>query len=178
MGTSSNVLIGPGLLYVAPIGTAEPASATATLNAAFREVGYTDAGTTFRYELTNEPIEVAEEFDPVAYATTGRAASVAFAMAESTRANLALALNSGADAAATGTYEPPEPGDEVRVMILLQTEEGARWLFRRCLQADTVEIARQKAPQKALIPVTFRLEKPTGAAPFKVWPSLATAGVV
>lgn len=178
MGTPGNVLIGPGLLYVAPIGTTEPASATATLDAAFRAVGYTDAGTTFRYEITNEAIEVAEEFDPIAYATTGRAASVAFQMAENTRQNLALALNSGANAATSGSYEPPDPGTEVRVMVLLQTEEGARWLFRRCLQADTIEMQRQKAPAKALIPVTFRLEKPTGAKPFIVFPSLTTAGVI
>lgn len=178
MGTPGNVLLGPGLLYVAPIGTAEPASATATLNAAFREVGYTEDGTVVSYTINTEDILVAEEFDPVLIATTGRVGSVAFKMAENTRQNLALALNSGADAATTGTIEPPDPGDEVRVMVLLQTEEGARWLFRRCLQSGNIEMPRNKAPAKALLPVTFRLEKPTSAKPFIVWPSLATAGVV
>jgi hypothetical protein len=178
MGTPGNVLIGPGDLYVAPIGTAEPASATAILNAAFRLVGYTEDGTTFNYEITTEDILVAEEFDPVMIATTGRTGSVAFQMAEATRQNLALALNAGADAATSGTLEPPDPGSEVRVMILLQTEEGARWLFRRCLQSGSIEIQRDKAPAKALLPVTFKLEKPSGAKPFIVWPSLSTAGVV
>lgn len=178
MGTPGNVLIGPGDLYVAPIGTAEPASATATLNAAFRLVGYTEEGTSFSYEITTEDINVAEEFDPVRIETTARAGMVSFQMAEATRQNLALAVNSGADAATSGTLEPPDPGTEVRVMILLQTEEGARWLWRRCLQAGSIEIQRNKAPQKALLPVEFKLEKPTGAKPFIVWPSLSTAGVV
>lgn len=178
MGTPGNVLIGPGTLYVAPIGTAEPASATATLDAAFREVGYTEDGTTFNYEITTEDVNVAEEYDPVMIATTGRSGSVAFQMAEATRRNLALAVNSGAAGATSGSLEPPDPGSEVRVMILLQTAEGARWLFRRCLQSGSIGIQRNKAPQKALLPVTFKLEKPTGAKPFIVWPSLTTAGVV
>lgn len=178
MGTSSNVLLGPGLLYVAPIGTAEPASATATRDAAYRAVGYTESGTTVRFEITTEDIPVAEEFDPVAIETTGRATSVAFSMAEATRQNLALALNVGANAANTGTLEPPDPGTELRIMLMLETDEGARWLFRRCLQSGTIEMQRNKAPQKALLPVTFKLEKPTGAKPFIVWPSLATAGLI
>lgn len=178
MGTPSNVLTGPGDLYVAPIGTAEPASATATLNAAFRNVGYTDGGINFSYALTAENITVDQELDPVRVKTTGRVATVQANLAEVNRMNLALALNAGADAAATGTIEPPDPGSEVRVMVLFETEEGARWLFRRCLQTGTINMSSQKGAQKRLIPVTFSLEKPDGADPFIVWPSLSTSGVV
>lgn len=178
MAEPTHVLAGPGDVYVAPIGTTEPASATAVLDAAWRNVGYTDGGVQFGYELTNEAIEVDQEFDPIKYMTTGRRSSIGFNMAEINRKNLALALNAGADAADTGSIEPPDPGSEVRVMVLHQTEEGARWLFRQCLQANAVNISSQKAPQKRVIPVVFRLEKPTGAAPFRVWPSLTTAGVV
>lgn len=178
MGTASNVLTGPGDVYVAPIGTAEPASATATLDAAFRNVGYTDGGINFSYALSSENIAVDQELDPVRVKTTGRVASVQFNMAEINRQNLALALNAGADAANTGTFEPPAPGDEVRVMVLFETEEGARWLFRRCLQTGSITMSSQKGAQKRLIPVTFSLEKPDSDDPFQVWPSLSTAGVV
>ncbi|HVM07194.1 MAG TPA: hypothetical protein VM345_01925 [Acidimicrobiales bacterium] len=171
MANSEAVEIGPGLLYVAPYGTPEPDDADDTLDAAFRAVGYTEDGSTFEYEITNEAIEVAEEFDPVKYATTGRRASITFQMAEITRQNLALAMNAGADAAETGDLEPPEPGEEERITIVWDSadaDEPERWVLRKCLQAGTVSIRRQKSPNKTLIPVTFRLEKPTGQAPFVI----------
>lgn len=172
MGTPTNLSVGPGLLYVAPIGTTEPASASATLASAWREVGYTEEGTTFTEDRTNEGLEVAEEFYPVRYATTSITNSLAFAMAEATRRNLALALNSGAAAANDATsYEPPAPGAEVRVMIVLDTQDGARWIFRQCFNGGTVELQRQKAPNKTLIATEFRLEKPTGLQPWKVFPN-------
>jgi hypothetical protein len=169
MANSDAVEIGPGLLYVAPIGTPEPADAEEALDEDFRAVGYTEDGSTFEYEITNEPIDVAEEFDPIKYATTGRRASITFQMAEITRQNLALAMNAGANAAETGDLEPPEPGEEVRVMIVWDSNDAAepeRWVLRKCLQASTISVRRQKSPNKTLIPVTFRLEKPTGEAPF------------
>lgn len=178
MGDSANVSMGPGTIYVAPLATAEPASATAALDAAWREVGYTEEGSTFTFETTVEDVEVAEEFYPVAVKTTKVSAGVKFQMAEATRRNLALALNVGADADATGTLEPVTPGSEVRVMILVRKENGAQWLFRRAFQGGTVEIRNAKAPDKTLVPVDFRLEKPSGAQPWKVYPSLVTAGLI
>lgn len=173
MGTSSNVILGPGLLYVAPVGTTEPTNASTVLPSAnWREVGYTEDGTTFTYEITNEPIEVEEEFDPIFYRTTGRSGTVAFQMAEVTRQNLALAVNVGAAAPNNAaSLEPPSPNSEVRVMIALNTDDGARWIWRQCLQASSIEIARKKAPDKALLPVEFRLEKPTGLQPWIVFPN-------
>lgn len=178
MGDSANVTMGPGTIYVAPLATAEPASATAVLDAAWREVGYTEEGSTFTFETTAEDVFVAEEFYPVAVKTTKVAAGVKFQMAEATRENLALAVNAGADAAATGALEPPTPGNETRIMILVEKENGARWLFRRAFQAGNIDLRNAKAPDKTLIPVEFRLEKPSGAEPWKVYPSLVTAGLV
>lgn len=168
---SAQVLAGPGLLYVAPVGTAEPTSASAALDAAFREVGYTTEGTTVTYEITSEAIEVAEEFDPIRYQTTGRNGTVSFAMAQSSISNLALALNQGAAVADNpgSGIEPPEPGAEVRVMMVLQTETGARWIFRQLFNASSIEIAKKKSPNLSTIPVEFKMEKPTNKTPFKVF---------
>lgn len=174
-GDPDDVLLGPGILYAAPIGTTEPTSASATLATAWREIGYTEEGTAFTYSITSEGINVAEEFDPVKYATTARAMSVGFQMAQAVRQNLALALNAGASALNDGTsLVPPDPGAEVRVMLLWQSDDEyavRRWIFRRAMQGGSVEIARRKAPQKTLFPVTFNIEKPEGAAPFKVFPN-------
>lgn len=171
-GNVDEVLIGAGTLYVAPIGTADPTSASAALPSAWREIGWTEEGSTFEYEISNEGIEVAEEFDVVKYATTSRAASVSFQMAQASRQNLALALNAGANAANDGTsFEPPAVGSEVRVKLALDTDEGARWVFRRAFQGTSISMQRRKAPNKALIAVSFRLEKPTGEEPFIIFPT-------
>lgn len=176
-GVVSEVQLGPGTLYCAPVGTTEPASASATLASAFREIGYTESGSEFQYEIKTADIDVAEEFDPVRIATTGRAASISFEMAQVSRQNLALALNIGANAANdASSLEPVSPGSEVRVMLVWQGDNGSRWIFRQCFQSSPIAIKRDKAPQKALIPVTFRLEKPSGSQPFKVFP--AAAGLV
>jgi hypothetical protein len=173
VGNVDEVLLGPGALYVATVATSDPASASAALSTAdWREIGWTESGTTFEYELSADPIEVAEEFDPVKYATTARRAAVTFQMAQTSRQNLALALNAGAsDGNTAAWFEPPEPGTEVRVKIVLDTEEGARWVFRRCFQSSPLSMQRAKSPQKSLIPVTFRLEKPTGESPLRVFPT-------
>jgi len=179
-GTTSNVQLGPGRLYVAPLGTSEPASATAALPSAWRVVGYTDAGSTFTANITNSPVEVAEEIDPILYFATRRENSLAFEMAETVRRNLALALGdmTGAFAANDGTaFEPPDPSSVTACMIVKDSAESPtdplneRWLFRQCKPGGQVQIQSQKAPQKRLIAVTFNIEKPSGSAPFKVFPS-------
>jgi hypothetical protein len=191
MGTPANVQIGPGTLYVAAIGTAEPLSSSAALpSATWFEVGYTEDGSRFSYEITSEMIEVEEELDPIRYETTGRQASVTFEMAETTRRNFALALNAGAGAPNTAQgLGPPALGQESRVQLVWTNDQTAdadkaRITFRRCLQAGTLEIGRQKAPDKSLFAAEFRLEKPptaivtvppgsNGTEPFWVMPNAA-----
>lgn len=175
MGNPRNVTLGAGTIFAAPLGTAEPVDLATAWAAAWGEIGYTEEGNTFSYELSNERIEVAEELDAVKIATTGRNIKVAFSHAELTLENLARALNGGAivaDAAAGGpnfsTYTPPELGAETRIMLGWESEDGEeRWVFRQCFQTGNVEVARKKAPNKALIPVEFTLEKPAGVPPFK-----------
>jgi hypothetical protein len=173
----NQIVVGAGLLYCAPIATTEPTSATATLDPAFREVGYTDKGPTFKNTLSNSAIEVAEEFYPVKYATTKVEASLAFDMSQATVENLALAINLGANYAnGSASLEPPVPGQEVRVMLLHKTEQGAVWIFRQCINTSDVQMQSQKSPNVKLIPVTFNMEKPAGVQPWKVLP--AAGGII
>lgn len=172
MADSNAIAIGAGTLYVAAIATADPTNATAALPSTWRQVGYTEEGNSFKYGIETEDIEVAEELDPVRIDTTKRAGSVSFSMAEMTRANLVLALNGGAAATNdTSGVEPPAIGAELRVKLALDTIGGSRWIFRRCVQGGEIEISRRKSPDKALIPVEFKLEKPTGQQPFIVFPA-------
>lgn len=175
---SGQVLLGPGLLYVAAIGSTEPTAASAVSGTSgWTEVGYTEDGNSFDYTLTTADIFVEEEFDPVKVVTTARSASITVALAQITRRNLALVLNQGAAAANDGTaIAPPAPNAETRIMMALVTEEGAMWLIYRAVATGSVKVDRKKAPNKATFPVTFKAEKVAGKALFNVVPT--TNGLV
>jgi hypothetical protein len=188
VGSASEVQLGPGSFWVAPIGTQEPVSASASLDAAFREVGWTEEGSEFTYELKAEDVFVAEVLDPIKVMSVSRAMSVSLQLAQSSRRNLALALNAGAAAANTAQgFAPPTVGAEVRVMGVWYGDSGAMWVFRRLFQGAAITMKHAKAPAKTLLPVTFRLEIPvaasasvppgsTGLEPFWVHPT--SAGLV
>jgi hypothetical protein len=183
-GTSSNVQLGPGRIYFAPVGTSEPSNASTALPSAWSVLGYTDSGTKFTSTLTATAVEVAEELDPIFYVNTKRENKLEIHAAESMRRNLVMALSGGVVTLNDGTFfEPPNPGTEVAIMMVWDSNEdptvaggfpsggNRRWLFRQCRASGAIEIDRQKAPQKALLPILMNLEKPSGLAPFKVFPN-------
>lgn len=168
-GDPTNVRVGPGTLYIAPVGSTEPTDLATAWDAAWVELGYTEDGSQFSFENTFEDVPVAEEYDPVAILQTARNISVSFAAAELTADNLSTALNGGTVTAGvdTVTFEPPAAGEFTYVSVGWESDDGLeRWIFRKGIQTGNVEIARRKAPQKATIPMGFRFVKPEGAAPF------------
>lgn len=171
MGDPTKIRVGPGILKIAPVGSTEPVDLTTAWAAAWVDLGYTEEGHAFSASPSFEPVEVAEEIDPIRYEPTGREMSVEFAAAEMTALNLSRAMNGGTVTTGTGivTYEPPSPGAEVRVALGWESlDKKERWIWRRCLQTGDVEIARRKAPDKATIPMSFMLEIVAGGVkPFK-----------
>ena len=173
-GTPAALALGPGYLYSAPIGTTEPsdlATAWTAVSANWVGTGYTDEGSSFAYSPDTDTVEVAEELDPVQVVTTGRSASVTFAMAEITATHMKLASNGGTITAGAGivTFEPPDLGTEVRLMLGFESEDHTeRWIFRQCFQTGDISIDRRKGADRATISVEYSLEKPaTGARLYK-----------
>jgi hypothetical protein len=173
-GNPAALGLGPGYLYVGPLGTTEPVDLVATwasVSAAWALLGYTDAGSTFNHQLNTTPVPVAEEYDPITNAPDSRAMDLGFALAEVTATHLKTALNGGTITSGSGCvyFEPPDPGTEVRVMLAFQSEDGTeRWIFRQCLNNGQISIPRQKGATKAIIPCTFMLEKPaSGLRPWR-----------
>lgn len=161
-GSAANLHLGPGRLWVAPLGTAEPTSASGALNASFVAVGYTEDGSAVQFTRNTDNVMVAEELDPVKVVTTDRETKVVFTMAEITRRNLLLALNSGILANNSAVAYPPAPGNEQRVMLVWDSEETAtanpankRWVFLDCSNTATVEIPRRRGSDKSLLAVEF-----------------------
>lgn len=170
-GNAGALSLGPGRVYDAPLGTALPTDLASVLDPAFAFIGYTEEGSEFAYEISSDPVEVAESLDPVFYRTTGRNGTVTLAMAENTVKNLTRAFNGGTLTRTPSNaikYTPPEPGTEVRRILVFQSEDGQeRWVFPQVYQGGSVSLARRKGADKVTIPVEFRLEKPVGGgAPF------------
>lgn len=169
MANPNKVKLGAGLLYVGPIGTTEPTDLTtpwATVDADWSPLGYTEEGHEFASEPNFEPIEVAEEKIPIRYEKTGQEESLTFSAAEMTVDNLTYAFNGGTVTTLAGTvvrFERPDIDDQdIYLMIGWESNDGEeRWIFRKCIQTGNVNIARRKAPDKALIPMEFRLVVPS-----------------
>lgn len=180
MGDPNNVKVGPGLLYVAPLGSTVPTdlvTAWTTVDADWTALGYTDEGHEFAYEPNFEPLTVAEELDPIRYEQTGREMRLSMASAEMTYLNVQRAYNggtvtvSGSGASTITTFEPPAIGTVTKLMIGWESQDHEeRWVFYQTVQVGNVTIARRKSPDKATIPMEFRLELPDPAVstkPFK-----------
>lgn len=175
-GTAANLGLGPGYLYIGNIGATEPTdlvTAWTALAVPWVSLGYTDQGNTFKYTLATDTVNVAEELDAVSVQTTGRTASVAFALAEITATNLMRALNAPTSSITAGagivSFEPPDLGTEVRRMIGFESEDHSeRWIWRQCFQTGDMSIQRQKGANNATISAEFTLEKPaSGSKLFK-----------
>jgi hypothetical protein len=162
----------PGKLYVAPLGTTEPAGFSSDWPSGWVPVGYTPNGSTFNYEVTISPAYVEEELDPIGYGATGRTSSVVFALAQTSLRNLSLWLNGGVVAAGSGVddgseweFEPPDLGAEKRIMIgwdanPTPANNELRYIFRQGLQGGTGSTANNKGVTVAGLSVTFNLELP------------------
>lgn len=173
----------PGYLWWAPIGTAEPAHtvAASVFSVAWSTVpawiplGATEEGHNFNFQTSTDTITAAEFNDPLRYATTGRTASIAFALMDIHLSNLKRALNGGTVATVAGTgatlatsYTPPAVGAEVRCMIGWESQDSTeRLIAYQCFNTGQVSIARRKGADNANIPVEFGIEVPSTGIPFK-----------
>lgn len=178
-----NILTDAGYLFWAPLGSSLPNNTVAgskftdTWPVAWISLGATEEGSTFSYEVNVEAVNVAEFFDPIAYRTTERSGSFAFNLADYTLANVKRVFNGGTLTVVSGTgatqlnqYDPPDPGAEVRAMLGWESLDGTlRLIVFQSINAGTVESAFKKAPDLALLPCEFRMEKPSSTQPWRMY---------
>ncbi len=178
-GTPANVKLGPGRLWVAPLGTDEPVSATAALGNEWWAIGYTEAGTELTWNITSDDIIVAEEFDPIDVANTARNIQIAVEMAERTKKRLVLVHGGGAEGADDGTpFDLPSAESPTGVMMLWESDKDTvtatnrRRLFRNVKPTGTITEPQNRAPQKQTIRATFRaLVGEDGSAAVRFYPN-------
>lgn len=182
--TPSLLLKGPGILYWAPLVTAEPVH-TVTANAfpttawggSWAPLGSTDAGSQFSDSLDTDNISVAESVYPQLTVATARTATWTVALAEWSKTNLQRALNGGT-ITSTGTttttltqIDPPDVGQETKIMVGWQSEDNTvRFVGRQALQTGDVSAGFRKGADNATMAVVWRFEKPSaGGAPYSIY---------
>lgn len=179
-GSPSNVKLGPGRLWIGPVGATAPTNASSAPDAAFWALGYTEEGTTMDIERTSENVEVAEELDPVAIVNTARSIVFNVSAAEMTKKRLAVALAAGADYVDNAAaFDFPEDSEPVGVAVIWDSEETAagnsnnrRWYVPKMIAGGTtISIPRQKAPNKSLIPMALSAVKTDGNPIVRIFPN-------
>lgn len=183
MGNPANLTTGPGTLWVADYGATLPTARNTALGSGWVSIGYTEEGNAFTMERTLEGMYVAEERRAVKQYVTEIKEMVVFSMAEATNINLTLALNGGLIQSTDPGYDEeaaitaPTVGNEQRISIVFDADSGARWVYKKCINNGSTELARRKAPEKTLIPVEFMLEIPNdNSATWVVYPN--ASGVI
>jgi len=103
----------------------------------------------------------------------------AFAALESTKQNLALALNKGAAVANDAVALSPSAAAAFqRVMLVHQSVAGARLLIRRCVQTGAIALTNKKSPDKKMIGMVFTLEDVSPLTTWTLLPASAPAALV
>lgn len=177
MGNPTKVKHGPGKLYFGTVGADETGLNLTAIKtappAAFIEAGYTKDGSTATLNPKYDPVEVAEELDPIDYAPSQRTITIDFTCAEITAQNISKAMNGGTITTSTGevTFEPPASGAAPTYVSILWISDlkDEMWLYRRCLQTGDSKMDRKKGADPTGIPVSYQVLTVAGKAPFKSW---------
>jgi hypothetical protein len=165
-GNSDQVRVGAGQILVAPYGTACPAHLVdlGTLDAAWRDVGYTTGGSTVTYAQTTGAVSVAERLRPLKHVVTDVAMTMAFDMAQMNLENLRLATNSPSSAIVASTDDttfawPKEGGTDRFSILWVAVDLLEAQVLVKCFGGGTITIPRQKGTTPASIAVSFDVEE-------------------
>lgn len=182
--TPALLLKGPGILWWAPLATAEPTRTvtaskfpTTPWGGSWSALGSTDTGSQFADSLNTDNIDVAESVYAQIIVGTERSATWTVALAEWNKTNLTKALNGGT-VTVTGTttttltqIDPPDVGQETRIMVGWQSEDDTvQFVGRQALQTGDVSAQFRKGATNATMSIVWRFEKPAaGGAPYSIY---------
>lgn len=133
LNADSLVVAGGMTIYTAPSGTAIPTDIDATLNAAFKPVGYTtEDGVTFTRTPSVNPINAHQSFEPIRYTMASVETTLSFAMMQWDADTVPFAFGGGDwHSTANGwEFRPADPGvlDE-RVLIAEAVDGLDKWRY-------------------------------------------------
>jgi hypothetical protein len=165
------IVAGNGAISVAPVGTPLPTSPTASLNAAFLNLGYaTEDGVTFTATPDVKDYRAWQSKQAVRREVNAREVQAAFALEQWNEDTVPLAFGGG-EITVTGTdpnfvykYTLPLAGDALdERSLVIDFEDGdrnGRIVVPRGNITDAVETKFQ-ATDLAVLPITFKALEPT-----------------
>lgn len=165
---ASQVIAGPALIYVAPVGTAAPTT-TILFPSPWFQVGYTDAGVDFIYTPTIKEEYVDEEAAPVLDILEKEKAVVQAHLAESNLVNLSLAIS-----ASTLTYPTLGAGSQaltyVAIGVVGPAPNGNNRVITFAKAITTVGVSLKFTRKaKQVIPVSWDARKIAGQNLFNIF---------
>lgn len=162
--------VGPGVLFIAPLGTAEPTTPSGTLDVAWLGAGYTEKGSTWGIDLTVTRLYAEEAYEPLRILVTQRLAHMDFNLLELGPLNVSRALNGASTNTSSGgvtKYEPPDVGNETRCMLLWQSAAKDEIIIvRQALQTGNVTWPRTKT---AWSTINCKFDAEIPATGLKAW---------
>lgn len=178
-----DVLIGTGaLFYATSSGThsvfpspPEGSIDGTTVPTGFTDdIGYSEEGWAFQVDRTFEDVLVAEENDPIHVLKTAQNIRLVGQSAQGTLENIQIAMGGGTISAATpaghDTFDPPDStaaADELALVLAVPAApvagvEKVRYIHvPRAIATGAFQLQHQKAPNKVVVAVEFRLLVPT-----------------
>lgn len=155
---------GMARLYLAPVGTAFPATAAASLNAAFLEVGlFTPDSLKFSTDPNFEDVEAHQSAYPVRTIQTSDAATLEVDLLEWSEANFKFTYGGGSITEVTPgvqfKYSPPAIGARVEKAAIAEITDGTkiyRLCIPRCQQQEGAELELNRTAA-AILPLRMKV---------------------
>lgn len=159
--TSTNLIQGPATVYVAPFGTADPATIATAPAAAWIDVGGTKGGLELNVSSEFATLTVDQIVDIIESRRTGREVTAKTTLAEATLTNLAQAIANTAPVAnvlelddGLAAFKPAYSA--ILIDGIAPGGFRRRIIVRKTLPTDAVGLAYKKDDQ-TVIPVTWKL---------------------
>lgn len=168
---TSEVLIGPGTLYLAVTGTAYPATPATAPASAWVDIGYSEDGWSFNVDRNTEDIEVAEEIDPIDVLQTHREIHIVGNAVQASQANLKLGLGGGTILSNVLSAAASDVLDRNALLLRVKAPGTSKNRDIRCpnvISVGAVELAYKKAPDYASIAIDYRAILVTGSYLFQI----------
>lgn len=165
---SDEVVVGAsGDIYVAPVGTALPATPTASLNAAFTDsLGYlTDDGVSWAPNFEVNQIPAWQSFYPIRTIITGRNITVGFSLMQWNTDTVRLAFGGGEVTEPSDNvfkYTPPDASELDERTLVLDWADGDkdyRLVVPKGLVSDLGETNLTRT-DAGVLPITFTINAP------------------
>lgn len=161
IGTPANVLVGHVQLYIAPVGTAGPATSVAyggSWGSSWVASGFTEKGITFNVDRKTNMIYVEELAEPVTVVTDTNAVSIDVDFAEDTLQSMQWAYGGGT--ITTGTNPTLTLSDNLQQVTVGFEGSAPAGNFRRIIvpvlvSTGKVKTSYQRAKAARSYPTTF-----------------------